>query len=134
MDGKNIPQAFWREDGLRWSGADQPPVFHDDHFVGILPGLVHIVENDDDGLLPVLVDAAQEVEDAQLMMHVEVRRRFVQQEDGCILGQQDGQPGPLLFPAGQVLHGLAGMGFEADGPDSPFDSVPVFREPLQRRR
>ena len=87
------------------------------------------MQDDDDGLLPALIDAAQEVEDAQLVVHIEIRRRFVQQEYGRILGQQDGQPGPLLFAARKVLHDLAGIGFEADGLDGPVDGVPVFPAP-----
>ena len=94
-----------------------------------MPGLIHVVQDDDDGLLPALIDAAQEVEDAQLVVHIEIRRRFVQQEYGRILGQQDGQPGPLLFAAREVLHDLAGIGFEADGLDGPVDGVPVFPAP-----
>ena len=58
MDGEDLPQAFRREDGLGWAGTDQSPIFHDNDFIGILPSLIHIVQDDDNRLLPVLIDAA----------------------------------------------------------------------------
>ena len=51
------------------------------------------------------------------MADVKIGRRLVEEENGCILSQQNGQPGPLLFTAGKVLHGPFFIALKADGVD-----------------
>ena len=51
------------------------------------------------------VEPCEQVEDLDLVREVEVGRRLVEQEQGRLLGERQGDPGPLALAAGELVDG-----------------------------
>lgn len=61
--------------------------------IGILQGMVDVVQDHDDGHAVLPVDRGDNLHDLELMGHVEVRRRLVEQQHFGLLCEYHGQEG-----------------------------------------
>lgn len=65
--------------------------------------MIQIVQNGHEGAPLCLVQLRTEIEDVDLVLDVEVRRRLVEQQQRRLLGERHGDPDPLPLPAGQFV-------------------------------
>ena len=77
---------------------------HNDEMVGESGGLVEIVQDDHDGASFIPVEDPGELEDFELVCHVEEGCWLIEQHHWCILSEQHGNPDSLPLPSGEFLH------------------------------
>ena len=61
LDVKDVAQHGRRQYIVRRSRRNDGSFFHDNDVISILISLIHVVEDDDDGLLPSFIDVPEEL-------------------------------------------------------------------------
>jgi hypothetical protein len=77
--------------------------------VGVAGGHVQVVQHHDDRRAARPVEVGQQVEDLDLVAHVEEGRRLVEQQQVGLLSQCHRDPHPLALPTGQLVDGPVGQ-------------------------
>ena len=79
--GKHVVYHLRRDDILRTALGDDAALFHDQRAPAVAEGLIHIVQDEDNGQMERFVELLQEFQDIQLVADIEVRRRFIKEQD-----------------------------------------------------
>ena len=90
-----------REDGARGGGFDDLARIHDVDVLGVAGDKAEVVRDEERRHLPLVRDAADEVEDIALRRDIERRRRLVGDEKLRLLGERHGDHHALLLAAGK---------------------------------
>jgi hypothetical protein len=98
----------------RAGGGEAAFVGEHEQAVGEPRGLLQIVQGGDDGAMLLRDEALKLLHKAELMMHVEVRRRLVQKQQIGVLHKRLRQEDALPLAPAQGLHGAFGEAAEAD--------------------
>ena len=109
---------------------DDRALLHRDDVVGVAAGQVEVVQHDDDRLARLPVEVGQQVEQLDLVVDVEERRRLVQQQQVGVLRERHRDPHPLALPAGELGDVAVGQVGRAGGLQRAGDRAVVLGAPL----
>ena len=124
---RRLAQTVPGEDLLRQSGCHDRARPHEDDPVAEGHRLVEVVEDHADGQALVAVEAPDEGQDVDLVAHVEVRRRLVEEEDPGPLGQGHRHPGSLALAAGERVDRTIRERLEPGRDERPLDRITILR-------
>ena len=125
VDAEGVADELGGEQLARRSLRDHPAVGEADHRVAVGGGRVEVVQDPADGQPVLDVQAAHERHDLELVAHVEVGRRLVEQQHAGALGERDGQPGALALAAGQRVDEAVGVARGVGDLQRPGDRLAV---------
>ena len=103
------------------------PVLHGDNVVGVVRGVVDVVQHDHDGFAVVVHRLAQVRHQVARVVHIEVVQRFVQQDVVGVLGEGHGDQRALALSAGEGVDVGVAQFAEVEVGERVFDDVAVVR-------
>src|SRR5208283_5083670 len=102
-----------------------PASREDDDPVGEPCGQVEVVERRDDRHPPLAGELAHPGQEVELVSDVEMARRLVEEDEGCLMDERPGQNRPLLLPSADREDSVTGPLLEAYRAQRPKGRVPV---------
>ena len=87
----------------RRSGSLDPTVEHRDHLIADTGRFIDVVEHHDNGPVFFPIQPHYELHDLELVRHVEIGGRLVEQEQRRLLRQRHGNPGALSLAPGELV-------------------------------
>ena len=119
--------VFAGEDFVGGAAVADATVLHGDDVVGVVRGVVDVVQDDHDGFAVVVHRLAQVRHQVARVVHIEVVQRFVQQDVIGVLGEGHGDQRALALSAGEGVDvGMAQVG-EVKVGEGAVDDVAVVR-------
>ena len=94
---------FRGDDRLRRSLSDDGTVLHRDDLIGVPAGLVEVVKHGDQRVPVFVIELREQVEQLDLVGDVEESRRFVEQQERCLLSEHHGHPDTLALASGELV-------------------------------
>ena len=113
------------EDGVGRAAVADLPVLHGDNVVGVVRGVVDVVQHDHDGFAVVVHRLAQVRHQVARVVHIEVVQRFVQQYVIGVLGEGHGDQRALPLSAGERVDVGVAQFAEVEVGERVFDDVAV---------
>lgn len=111
---------------LRRSALGQDPaVAQDQQLVGEGGGVVELVQHGHDGQVVPGGEVPQQLEQLELVTDVEERGGFVEQQQGSLLRECDGDPDPLAFATRELGDEAVSEGLDARRSHRPTDRLAV---------
>lgn len=99
VDIVDVPQLLLIEQGSGRLGVDKPACTQSQQSIAVTRGQVNIVDNGYHALIFLIRQPLQQLHHFKLMLKVQRRQWFVQQDIGRILGKQHGNPYTLALAA-----------------------------------
>ena len=81
--------------------SDNAAVLDSDQPLTVSCCMIEVMHDHDDDNVPCLIQMYDQFHQIQLMVNVQIGRRFVQKQNLRLFGNRHGKPGPLPFTAGQ---------------------------------
>ena len=119
--------VFAGEDGVGRAAVADAAVLHGDDVVGVVRGVVDVVQDDEDGFAVVVHRLSQVRHQVARVVHVEVVQRLIEQDVVGVLGEGHGDQRALALSAGEGVDvGMAQVG-EVKVGEGAVDDVAVVR-------
>lgn len=107
-------EKFALENARRRADAEAFASLKQHDLVGILPGEVEFVCDDDDRVAVRVSELAKSRQEINLGADVEVKGRLIEEQEERLLRERAGKNNALFFASGDLIHPAVGEVFSAD--------------------